>query len=53
MSNIIVIFILALILGGAISYIVRAKKKGIKCIGCDSSKSCNCTSSKEDESSKD
>ena len=32
--------ILAAILGGAIFYIVRAKKKGVKCIGCPHSKTC-------------
>ncbi len=42
-SNIIVILIISLILGCAIFYILRAKKKGVKCIGCDSSKSCGCS----------
>ena len=37
MENIILIFILAAVLGGAIFYIVRAKKKGSKCIGCPDS----------------
>lgn len=34
MENVILIFVLAAILGGAIAYIVRAKKRGVKCIGC-------------------
>ncbi len=34
MENVILIFVLAAILGGAIVYIVRAKKRGVKCIGC-------------------
>ena len=32
--------ILLLILGGAAFYIVRAKKRGQKCIGCPHSSSC-------------
>lgn len=34
MENVILIFVLAAILGGAIAYIIRAKKRGVKCIGC-------------------
>lgn len=41
MENFIVIVILTIILGSAITYIVRAKKKGVKCIGC--SASCGCS----------
>ncbi len=41
MENFIVIVILAVILGSAITYIVKAKKKGVKCIGC--SAACNCS----------
>ena len=42
MVNIIVFAILALIIGAAVSYIVRAKKKGVKCIGCP--EGCTCGS---------
>ena len=40
----IVIGVILLIVGGAVAYIVRAKKKGQKCIGCPDSKTCggNC-----------
>lgn len=38
----IVIGIIVAILAIAITYIVRAKKNGAKCIGCSSSKSCSC-----------
>jgi hypothetical protein len=31
---------IVLIVGGAVAYIVRAKKKGQKCIGCPYSSSC-------------
>lgn len=34
MTNVIVIAILVLVLGLAIGYIIKAKKRGVKCIGC-------------------
>ena len=40
MENAILIIVLGAILGGAIVYIVRAKKRGAKCIGCPSGGSC-------------
>lgn len=40
MENAIIIVVLVAILGGAIVYIVRAKKNGVKCIGCPSGGSC-------------
>ncbi len=39
--NIIVIAVIVLILGGAIFYIVREKKRGTKCIGCAAGKTCS------------
>lgn len=41
MENYIIGAILVLIVGGIIFYLVRAKKKGQKCIGCPYSKQCN------------
>lgn len=41
MSNIIVIAVLAVILGGAIGYIYKEKKSGTKCIGCPAGKACS------------
>ena len=41
MIDFIIIGIIVLVVGGAIAYIVRAKKKGQKCIGCPDSKSCS------------
>ena len=40
-----VVAILVLILGGAVAYICKAKKKGVKCIGCPDSGKCsgNCS----------
>lgn len=36
----IVIGVIALVVLGALAYIIRAKKKGQKCIGCPDSKTC-------------
>jgi len=36
----IVVGIIALIIGGALAYIIKAKKSGKKCIGCPDSGSC-------------
>lgn len=41
MDNLILIAVLTLILGGAAIYIVRAKKKGVKCIGCPAGGNCS------------
>ncbi len=51
MDNFIIIAIIVAILGLAISYIVREKKSGAKCIGCPQSKTCGgcCGCKKEDE----
>ncbi len=42
MVNIIIIAIVLLIVGGATAYIIRQKKKGVKCIGCPAGGKCNC-----------
>lgn len=44
MVNIVLILILGMILGWAVGYIIKEKKKGVKCIGCPDSKTCrgNC-----------
>ena len=42
-ENIITAAVLVLIIGGAITYIVKAKKRGQKCIGCPGGcKTCHC-----------
>lgn len=45
-TDIIVLLVIALAIGGAIFYIVRAKRRGQKCIGCPYCKECsgNCSS---------
>ena len=40
MANDIIIAVLALILGGAVSYIYKAKKSGKRCIGCPDGGTC-------------
>ena len=41
LGDIIVIAVIGLIVGGAVAYIIRAKKRGQKCIGCPYANSCN------------
>lgn len=45
MTDIIVIGIVAGILGAAVAYIVKEKKKGVKCIGCPDG--CSCSGKRE------
>lgn len=40
-TDIIVLAVIALIVGGAVAYIIKAKKSGKKCIGCPDSGSCH------------
>ena len=40
-DSIIPIIIIAVIVGLAVAYIIRAKKSGQKCIGCPYAKSCS------------
>ena len=42
-KNIIIIAVIFILVGGAIIYILRAKKKGAKCIGCPYAKQCSNT----------
>ena len=39
-ENYILIAVIGLIVGGAVGYIVKAKKRGQRCIGCPYSSSC-------------
>ncbi len=41
MENVIIIAVLALILGGAVLYLYKAKKRGVKCVGCPHSAGCS------------
>ena len=40
-TDIIVIAVILLIIGGATAYIIKEKKSGNKCIGCPHGKSCS------------
>lgn len=42
-DNIIPILIILLVVGGAVAYIIKAKKSGKKCIGCPDSSTCSGT----------
>lgn len=44
MVNFLILLIVALIVGGAAGYIYKAKKRGVKCIGCPDGATCggNC-----------
>ena len=41
LETIIVIAVLVLIIGSAVTYIIKEKKSGTKCIGCPHSKECS------------
>ncbi len=52
LENIIIIAIVVIVLGGAATYVYKAKKSGKKCIGCPdgcncSQKECDCCSNKK------
>lgn len=40
MANVIAVLVLAVLVGSASAYIVKAKKSGVKCIGCPAGGSC-------------
>lgn len=40
MADFIVVVILLIVVGSAIAYIVKEKKKGVTCIGCPSAGTC-------------
>ena len=40
-GEIIALAVLLVIIGGAVAYIIKAKKSGKKCIGCPDSSSCS------------
>lgn len=49
-ETILVIAVVVLIVGGAAAYVIRAKKRGVKCVGCPHGKecgSCNCCSKRK------
>lgn len=53
--DIIVSVALVVIIGAAVAYIIRAKKRGIKCVGCPYAKQCggNCSGNCESSDNKE
>ncbi|MBQ9766490.1 MAG: FeoB-associated Cys-rich membrane protein [Lachnospiraceae bacterium] len=49
--DVILILILAVIIGAAVAYVVKAKKNGAKCIGCSAGGACHCVGKNENEMS--
>lgn len=41
MANFILVVLILIILGAAIAYIIKEKKKGVKCIGCPAAGTCS------------
>lgn len=41
-DNIIVGLVILVVVGAAAAYIIRAKKRGAKCVGCPDSGTCSC-----------
>lgn len=41
MTDVIIVGILVIIVGAAIAYIIKAKRKGVKCIGCPAAGNCS------------
>ena len=41
MADVIVVIILVVIIGGAVAYLVKAKRSGVKCVGCPAGGSCS------------
>ena len=40
MADVMILIILALLIGGAVTYMIRAKRRGVKCIGCPAGGAC-------------
>ena len=49
MTNIIVIIILAVVIGSAVSYLIKAKRNGVTCVGCPAGGSCSAAKMKKKE----
>ncbi len=47
MKTAIVIILLVILMGGALLYIIKAKKNGVKCVGCPHAAACNGCESQE------
>lgn len=47
MENLIGVIVLMILVGGAAVYLIRAKKKGVRCVGC--SAGCACQKGSEEK----
>lgn len=41
MANFIVVAVVLIIVGAAVAYIIKEKKRGVKCIGCPAAGTCS------------
>ena len=41
MANVVTVAVILIIIGAAVTYIIKAKKSGVKCIGCPAGGSCS------------
>lgn len=41
MANVVTVAVILVIIGAAVTYIIKAKKSGVKCIGCPAGGSCS------------
>ena len=41
MENLLLVFVIGTIVGAAAGYVRRAKKRGVKCVGCPDSGTCS------------
>ncbi len=47
MENILILAVLLLIVGCSVAYVIKEKKKGVKCIGCPNAKTCSMAQKRE------
>ena len=47
MADVIAVLILVVLIGGAAVYLIRAKRNGVKCVGCPAGGSCSDRRKKE------
>lgn len=40
MANLIVVIVVLMIIGAAVTYIIKEKKRGVKCVGCPDAGTC-------------
>lgn len=48
MENLIALVLLALLVGGAVFYLIRARRRGVRCVGCPACGEC-CSGKKQNK----